>query len=97
MSPCLPRFLRAWGSISLSGFWKEPTVLRVRDYTLLTPGTKFNGGDIQTCEHCGKPGLLEEVNGKKWFTHSETVGFDSRGNPVMLWETCPPLVPRTTP
>ena len=72
-------------------------MLRVRDYTRLSPGTQFNGGDIQTCDHCGKAGLLEVVEGKKWFTHSETVGFDSHGHPIMRWETCPPLTPKINP
>jgi proline racemase len=71
-------------------------MLRVRDYTRLSPGTKFGGSYTQACEHCGKNGLVEEVNGKKWFTHSETIGFDSHGDPVMAWETCPPLAARKT-
>jgi hypothetical protein len=72
-------------------------MLRVRDYTRLTPGTKLeNGGEIQTCDHCGEPGLLEEVTGKKWFTHSETIGFDFSGNPIVNWKSCPPLFPKTT-
>ena len=71
-------------------------MLRIRDYTRLIAGTKFDGFDIETCPDCGKSGLREEVNGKVWFTHKETVGFDSQGNPVMLWETCPPLFPKTT-
>jgi hypothetical protein len=72
-------------------------MLRARDYTRLAPGTKLESGDIQTCDHCGKPGLVEEADGKKWFTHSETVGFDSHGNPIMRWDMCPPVAPRATP
>ena len=72
-------------------------MLRIRDYTKLPAGTKFEVFDIETCSECGKTGLVEEVNGKKWFTHAETVGFDDQGNPVMFWKTCPPLVPKTSP
>jgi len=72
-------------------------VLRVRDYTRLSPGDKFEGQDIAVCDHCGKPALLEEVEGKKWFTHSETIGFDDAGQPIMEWKTCPSLIPEKTP
>jgi hypothetical protein len=72
-------------------------MLRVRDYRRLAPGTKMEDGDIQTCDHCGKSGLVEESNGKKWFTHSETRGVDDDGHPIIGWETCPPLVPKITP
>jgi hypothetical protein len=72
-------------------------MLRIRDYTRLSVGALFEGNKIVACDHCGKPALLEESNGKKWFTHSDTVGFDSDGEPVMLWVSCPPLAPKTTP
>jgi hypothetical protein len=66
-------------------------MLRVKEYTHFAAGTKLeNGGEIHTCPHCDRSALLEEVDGRKWFTHSETVGFDSKGNPTLKWETCPP-------
>jgi proline racemase len=69
-------------------------MLRIRDYTRLSVGTAFEGRKIVACDHCGKPAILDDVDGKKWFTHSETIGFDSSGNPIMDWKTCPPLVPK---
>jgi hypothetical protein len=72
-------------------------MLRVRDYTRLSVGTRFEGRDIVACDHCGKPALLDEVEGKKWFTHSETLGFDNGGNPIMDWKSCPPIVPNKAP
>jgi hypothetical protein len=72
-------------------------MLRIRDYTRLTIGSKFDGREIVVCDHCKKPALLDDVNGKKWFTHSETIGFDDVGNPIMDWETCPLLVPKKPP
>lgn len=67
-------------------------MLRIRDYTRLAIGAKFDDREIVVCDHCGKPALLDDVYGKKWFTHSETIGFDDAGNPIMDWKTCPTLV-----
>jgi hypothetical protein len=69
-------------------------MLRIRDYTRLSVGDKFEKQDMVACDHCKKPALLEETNGKKIFTHSETIGFDDKGDPVMNWTTCPPLFPQ---
>lgn len=63
--------------------------MRVNDYTELEVGAKIDNGEIQTCPHCGKNGLAEEVNGKMFFTHFQAVGFDDVGLPEMKWEWCP--------
>jgi len=72
-------------------------MLRVRDYTRLPVGTAFDGFEIRACTECRKPGLFEVTDGKEWFTHSETVGFDDRGNPVVEWQMCPALFPKNNP
>jgi hypothetical protein len=55
----------------------------------------IDNGEIRECPHCGKSGLLEEVDGKNWYTHSQIVGFDSRGSPEMSWDMCPqPVLPK---
>jgi hypothetical protein len=73
--------------------------MKIDDYTRLPIGTKIDNGEIQTCPHCGKLGLLEEVDGKKWFTHSQARGFNSKGSPQISWDMCPKLdiILRTTP
>ena len=66
------------------------TMLLTKDFTKLAVGTKSQGREIQACPYCGKSGLLEEVYGKKFFTHSETVGVNDNNNPEIRWEMCPP-------
>jgi hypothetical protein len=63
--------------------------MRHESYTHLPIGMKIDNGEIRKCPHCGKSGLLEVVDGKKWYTHSQIVGFDSRGSPEMSWDMCP--------
>jgi hypothetical protein len=63
--------------------------MRHDDYTRLPIGTKLDSGEIQKCPHCQRTGLLEVVDKKKWYTHSQFVGFDSKGSPVTNWDMCP--------
>jgi len=65
-------------------------MLRGRDYSSLKIGTKLEGGDIQTCIHCGRTALRQEVYKKEWFTHSHYEGFsEDTGDPLILWDMCP--------
>lgn len=61
----------------------------VEDYFRMPLGTKIENGIIEECPHCGKLGLMEEVSGKKWFTHSQSRGYNENGDPVLTWEMCP--------
>jgi hypothetical protein len=63
--------------------------MRTDDYTRLSIGTKIDNGEIQPCSHCDKLGLLEEVYGKKFFTHYQSVGFSDKGLPEIRWDWCP--------
>ncbi len=65
--------------------------MRTTDYTKVPVGTKLDEGEVYKCPHCGRPGLLEIVNEKKWFTHSQSVGFTDKGIPQILWDMCPRL------
>ena len=42
------------------------------NYTVIAIGTRIGNGEIQTCPHCGRLGILEIVNGKNWFIYSQT-------------------------
>jgi uncharacterized protein (DUF983 family) len=42
-----------------------------RDYTMLPVDTKIENGTIQVCPDCGQRGLMQEVYGKKWYTHCQ--------------------------
>jgi len=61
---------------------------RTSDFTRLAIGTKTVNGEIQKCPHCAKPGLAETIYGKTFYTHSESVGINERGNPEIRWELC---------
>ena len=45
----------------------------IEDYTAIAIGTKIGNGEIQTCPHCGRRGILEIVNGKNWYLHSQVI------------------------
>ncbi|WP_433965135.1 hypothetical protein [Tunturiibacter gelidiferens] len=70
--------------------------MKVTDYTVMPLGTSVDDGEIQICTHCGKPGLAENASGKMFFTHSQKVGFDQKGNPVIDWKMCPSTAPTTS-
>jgi hypothetical protein len=61
------------------------------DYTRLPIGTKVDQGTIEQCPYCGKAGIHERVSGKDFYTHSQWVGFDEKGNPSIGWDMCPKL------
>lgn len=63
--------------------------MRTQDFTRLPIGTKVGKAEIQKCPHCGKPGLAETVYEKMFYTHSQSVGMNEEGNPVISWEMCP--------
>jgi hypothetical protein len=47
--------------------------MRTTDYTRLPIGTKLEEGEIQKCPYCGKPGYAQTINGKMYYTHSESI------------------------
>jgi hypothetical protein len=65
--------------------------MRTRDFTTKQVGTKVTEGEIKTCPYCDKAALLETVDGKDFYLHTETVGFDNNGNSVIDWQMCPTL------
>jgi hypothetical protein len=73
--------------------------VQVEDFTQMAIGTKLDNGTIEECPHCGKLGLMEEASGRKWFTHSQSRGYNEDGNPVLTWEMCPKtkIIGRTSP
>jgi len=46
--------------------------MATEDYTAIALGTRVGNGEIHTCPHCGQRGILEIVNGKNWYIHSQT-------------------------
>ena len=68
--------------------------MRVVDYSNLPLGTLIDNGEIKTCFYCGKAGLAEEVSGKTFYTHYQSVGFNERGLPEFRWIMCPKLEQR---
>jgi hypothetical protein len=68
----------------------DQMAMRIRDYTALPIGTKISKNEIKACPHCGKAGLAEEVYGKTFFTHSQAVGINERGDPEIRWVMCQP-------
>ena len=70
--------------------------MRVDDYYRLPLGTKLETGEIQTCTYCGKNGLAELVEGKTFYTHYQSVGFNGRGAPEIRWIMHPQTVITTT-
>ena len=64
-------------------------MLRTTDYSQLKPGAKAQGKEVRICPHCGKAGLYERVGGKEYYRHSETVGFDDKGDFVIGSNQCP--------
>jgi hypothetical protein len=65
--------------------------LRLRDYSSLAAGMTFLGKQAKKCPHCGEIGLLEVENGKEFYVHSETMGFDESGSFVVRWSQCPKI------
>jgi hypothetical protein len=61
-----------------------------KDYTYLPLGTKIDSGEIQVCPHCAKHGLLEVVNGNRWFTHSQSIEAVTLR---IQWTMCPRVMP----
>src|SRR5262249_17748584 len=48
------------------------TVRRVnKDYTAMAVGAVIDGGEIQTCTYCSRPGLSLQKNGLTVFYHSQ--------------------------
>jgi hypothetical protein len=72
---------------------EQSMAVKVRDFTKMPVGFKRDAGTVQTCTHCGKLGLREEIEGKEYFTHTETIGVNEEGRPVFKWDTCPPALP----
>jgi len=48
------------------------------DYSKFEIGMKIDYGEIQTCQKCGRVGLLTETDGKKWVTHRH--GHEMKGS-----------------
>ncbi len=63
-------------------------MLRVTDFSQLTPGAMHLGKEARRCPHCGKVGLFEPAGGKETYIHSKTTGFDDQGNFVNATEQC---------
>jgi hypothetical protein len=64
------------------------------DFQSMPIGTVLETGEIQTCPHCGKPGLKEQVNGMDFYTHAmgwrpETIEIHHS-----ILEMCPKPQPR---
>jgi hypothetical protein len=67
-------------------FWWEADGYKVIEYkytetpedqkfigtTIVTVETKTK---IRACPHCGKPGMIEEVDGQTYYVHKQTVEF----------------------
>lgn len=65
--------------------------MKVRDFSKMPVGTKVQDGEIQICPHCGRAALLERVDDKEFFTHSQTVGINEKGGLEINWQSCPEL------
>jgi hypothetical protein len=59
-------------------------MVRVRDYSALPEGIKIGEGITEKCPKCGRVGLKEN---EKFYTHTETLGFEN-GQPVIDWQMC---------
>jgi hypothetical protein len=64
-------------------------MLRTTDYSQLKPGICASGKEVRICPHCGKAALYECVGGREFYQHSQTVGFDDKGNFVIGSDQCP--------
>ena len=62
-----------------------------KDYTKLAIGTRIDNGVIRLCPHCGRPGLLEEREGKQWYVHSEGADLTAVDAMRAAWEMCPKI------
>ena len=58
------------------------------DYTGLPINTEIDGKVIKKCPHCGRPGLVEEKDGKTSYIHREAVVYTTNGGDA-LWDACP--------
>jgi hypothetical protein len=59
-----------------------------KDYTRFPAGTQTTDGLIQKCPMCGRSGVIEETDEKKWCLHKQSTMFNDRAEAAPKWEMC---------
>lgn len=60
----------------------------ISDYTVLPLGTRVDGGEVQVCPKCQRPGLHVAMDGHSFYTHFQILRKDDPRNAFLRRVEC---------